>query len=72
MSKRMEEGSSSYQGRSYRPRVGHSEKSAEAVVVTRYEPVQITGSLTEVIKGRTLSCLKFDKEVQISNLPALS
>jgi hypothetical protein len=29
------------------------EKSAEAIVVTRYEPVQITGSLTKVMKGIT-------------------
>ena len=29
------------------------EKSADAIVVTRYEPVEITGSLTQVAKGRT-------------------
>lgn len=33
----LEEGKSSYQGRSHRPRVGHSEKSAEVIVVVENE-----------------------------------
>jgi len=39
MSQELDEGKSFYQGRSHRPRVGNDEKSAEAIVVGRNEPM---------------------------------
>ena len=40
MSQLLEEGRSSYRGRSQRIRVMHAERSAEAIVVAGNEPVQ--------------------------------
>ena len=59
----------SYLGRS--PDVVYiEEKSAEAIVVDRNEPENIRRS-HKSMKGRTLSCLKFDKEAKRNSLLAL-
>jgi len=44
--------------------IGKDEKSAEAIVATGNEPRLKAGRTHRVAKGRTLGCLKFDKEVQ--------
>ena len=62
----------SYLGRS--PDVGNiEEKSAEVIVVaSRAVTGRNKAEDSRAMKGRTLSCLKFDKEVKTSSLLALS
>ena len=50
MPQRLEEGKSSYQGRSWSRFALQTKKSAEVIVVTGNEPTRIVGGLTEVMK----------------------